>query len=823
MITLLWSLAIILGIFILAYNRASALVATIAGVVGLVLISVLSPFHWFVLTVLWILLIVFAVVFNATPFRKLYLSKSLFAYYRKIMPAMSDTEREAIDAGTVVWARELFAGAPNWEGMLKRSGATLSDEEKAFLDGPVEELCKILNDWDISHNRADLPPEIWQFLKDNKFFAMIIPKEFGGLDFSATANSAVVTKVAAVSVTTATTICVPNSLGPAELLHKYGTKEQQEYYLPRLATGEEIPCFALTGPNAGSDATSIPDIGVVCKGTFEGKEIIGIKLNFNKRYITLAPIATVIGLAFKMVDPEHLLGGKEELGITCALLPRNIKGISIGRRHYPVSTPFQNGPVYGKDVFIPLDFIIGGEKMVGRGWTMLVECLSVGRGISLPAMATGGAKLGVLAGGAYCRIRQQFGLPIGKFEGVEEVLVRCITNTYMMDATREMTLAAIDRGEKPAVLTAISKAHITELGRKVCNDIMDIHGGKGICLGPNNYLGHSYQSVPISITVEGANILTRSMIIFGQGAMRCHPFVLDEIHAALNVDKKQGLDEFDKAAFGHIGFIFSNFVRSITLALTSSRVVLTPKGVCQRYFQHFTRFSSAFAFLADMTMAVVGGDLKRKECLSARLGDILSELYIGSAVIKRFHDDGSPKEDAVLVHHTCQTILNNIQQAIDGLLSNFPNKIIAAILRVIIFPVGQHFHKPSDKLGHKIADLFLEPTVTRSRVTRGLSLATDAIHSAGRIEEALVKVIAVEPIEKRIKQAVKDGKISGYNYDLQIEAALTANIITTAEHIQLMDAHAARMDVINVDDFDPTDLERVSSKKRSSKNVNIEA
>lgn len=821
MITFLWIIAIIIGICVLAYHRASAIVATIAGAVGLLLVSVFSPFHWLSLTVLWLLFIAYAVVCNASPFRKNTLSKPLFAHYRKIMPSMSETESEAIAAGTVVWASDLFSGAPDWDVMLQRSGAVLSAEEQAFLDGPVEELCRMLNDWDITHNRADLPQEVWQFLKDNKFFAMIIPKEFGGLDFSATANSAVVAKVGGCCVTAATTICVPNSLGPAELLHKYGTKKQQDYYLPRLASGEEMPCFALTAPTAGSDATSIPDLGVVCKGMLEGKEIIGIKLNFNKRYITLAPIATVIGLAFRMVDPDHLLGEKEDIGITCALLPRNTEGISVGRRHFPLNVPFQNGPVRGKDVFVPLDFIIGGVKMAGHGWTMLVECLSVGRGISLPAMSAGAAKQGVRASGAYCRIRQQFGLPIGKFEGVEEALVRAISNTYILDSTREMTLAAIDRDEKPAVLTAMSKFNVTDLGRKVGTDLMDIHGGKGICLGPNNYMGRAYESIPISITVEGANILTRSMIIFGQGAVRCHPYIFNEMQAALNSDKQQGLADFDKAAFGHIGFIFSNFVRSLSLALTSSSIVFAPKGVTKRYCQHFTRFSSAFAFLADMTMAVVGGDLKRKEYLSGRLGDILSQLFMGSAVIKRFHDDGSPKEDEVLLHHTCQIILNNIQQAFDEILHNFPNKILAVVLRVIIFPLGRHFHKPSDKLGHKIADLFLQPSATRDRVTRGVSLSKDANHPFGRIEEALVKVIAIEPLEKRIKHALKEGKINGFNYDAHVANALATGVITHEEHAQLLDAHQARMDIINVDDFDSADLTRTVVKKSAEKNAEV--
>ncbi len=816
MLSLLWSIAIILAVIVLAYNRASALVSTIAGVVGLTLVSVLSPFSPVTLVILWLALIVYAVIFNATPWRKQYFAKPLLSFYQKILPKMSKTEKEAISAGTVQWAGELFSGAPDWHAMLKRSGAKLSAEEQEFLDGPVETLCTMLNDWDITHNRADLPPEVWQFIKENKFFAMIIPKEYGGLAFSATANSEVVAKIAAVSTTCATTICVPNSLGPAELLHKYGTQSQKDYYLPRLAVGDEIPCFALTGPNAGSDATSIPDLGVVCKGNYDDKEVLGIRLNFNKRYITLAPIATVIGLAFKMLDPNGLLGTEKELGITCALLPRDTKGISIGRRHFPLNTPFLNGPIQGKDVFIPLDFIIGGAKMAGKGWTMLVECLSVGRGISLPAIAVGGSKAGVLAGGAYCRVREQFGLPIGKFEGVQEAFVRAVSNLYIMDSARKMTIATIDRGEKPAVLTAISKAHITEMGRQVSMDIMDIHGGKGICLGPNNYLGRTYQGVPISITVEGANILTRSMIIFGQGAIRCHPYVIQEMHAVAETDANAALKVFDKAIFGHMGFIFSNFVRSLTLAFTSAQVVIAPEKSTRRYYQHLTRFSSAFALLADMAMASLGGELKRKESLSARLGDILSQLYLGSAVLKRFHDDGSPSEDLVLVKYACQNIFFNIQTAFDGVLRNLPNRALAAFLRVVIFPTGQHFAKPGDKLSHKVAKLFLEPSETRSRVTKGLSLNEEAHHPLGRIEATLKAVIAIEPLEKKIKVAVKEGNLTGHNYNEHLEAALRTGLITESEHEQILEAHEMRMALINVDDFDSSEL--ALGRKKSSKN-----
>ncbi len=589
------------------------------------------------------------------------------------------------------------------------------------------------------------------------------------------------------------------------LLH-YGTEEQRKYYLPRLARGEEIPCFALTSPEAGSDASAMTDHGIVCHGEYEGKKILGIRLTFNKRYITLAPVATVIGLAFKLYDPEHLLGTKEDIGITCALIPRHTAGLEIGRRHFPLNTPFQNGPVRGKDIFIPLDWIIGGTDQAGKGWKMLIECLAVGRAISLPSNTTGGAKLMSYAVGAYARIRRQFNMPIGKFEGVEEPLARIAAYTYIMDATRSFTVATIDAGEKPAVASAIAKYHVTELGRKVALDGMDIHGGKGICLGPNNYLGRGYEATPIAITVEGANILTRSMIIFGQGAMRCHPYIFAELEAAKMTDERAALTAFDKAITGHAGFIISNVFRSLILGLTSSMLVKAPRGNMRRYYQQATRFSSAFALLADVCMAVYGSDLKRKESISARLGDILSYLYLLSAVLKHYHDQGKHVEDLPVVKYASLYCLFEIQERFDEILKNFPSRILAWVLKVIIFPLGERFSKPRDKMNRKIAKLLMEPTETRQRLAAGIYLAPVKENLMADVQDALLKTIEAEPIEKLVRTAKKEGTLSGYTFIDLANDAKNKGIITPEEHEKLLQAGVAREKVIAVDDFDPSEL-----------------
>ncbi len=632
MTTTLTLLGVILVIGAMAYRRASLFTSTLATAAALIA----GTLYGHVPLLVWVLFAVIAVPLNLVDFRRNQLTKPLFKLYKSIMPEMSRTEKEAIEAGTTWWEADLFAGNPDWKKLHAIPVSTLSAEEQAFLDGPVEEVCRMVNDWEVTHERADLSPEVWQYLKDNKFFAMIIKKKYGGLEFSAYAQSCVLQKLCGASAVLASTVGVPNSLGPGELLQHYGTDEQKDYYLPRLAVGKEIPCFALTSPEAGSDAGSIPDFGIVCKGEWEGQEVLGMRLTWNKRYITLAPIATVLGLAFKLRDPEHLLGDEEELGITCALIPTHIKGVEIGRRHFPLNVPFQNGPTRGKDVFVPLDFIIGGPAMAGQGWRMLVECLSVGRGITLPSNSTGGVKMLALASGAYSRIRRQFKLPIGKMEGIEEPLARIGGNAYIMGAAAKLTVTGIDLGEKPSVISAIVKYHLTDRAQKCIIDAMDIHGGKAICMGPNNYLARGYQGAPIAVTVEGANILTRSMIIYGQGAIRCHPYVLPEMLAASHPDQEQALKDFDKAVFSHVGFAISNLVRSFWLGLTGARFAAAPfKDQTKGYYQQLSRLSANLAFLSDMAMGTLGGELKRKERVSARLGDVLSQLYLASSALKR--------------------------------------------------------------------------------------------------------------------------------------------------------------------------------------------
>src|ERR1700728_3531413 len=652
-----WAVLFLGLVLVLAYRRASLAASTC--LLGALLLAYwtlgAAPLWWkIIVSVPYALLL----LLNLRPLRIRLLTRPFMKKYRKLLPSMSATEREALDAGTVWWDGELFTGGPDWSKLMSAKVPVLTATEQAFLDGPCEDLCAMLDDWDITHRRADLSPEVWSFIKSQGFFGMIVPRRYGGLEFSAYAHSCVLIKIASRAGTASSTIAVPNSLGPAELLLHYGTEAQKNHFLPRLARGEEVPCFALTGPRAGSDAASIPDTGVICRGLWQGSEIVGIKLNFSKRYITLAPVATVVGLAFRLFDPEGLMGDRADLGITCALIPRDTPGVTIGRRHFPLNVPFQNGPIQGHDVFVPIDAIIGGFSMAGQGWRMLVEQLSVGRCISLPSSATGGAQAAVYASAAYARIRRQFNMPVGRFEGVEQVLARMAARTYIMDAARSVTAGAIDGGEKPSVPSAMLKYHATEIGRMIANDAMDVHGGKGICLGPKNYLGRGYQIVPVAITVEGANILTRSLIIFGQGAVRCHPWVLKEMNAARNPNREAGLLEFDRALMGHLGFAISNAARSLVMACTFARFTEVPKtGATTRYFQHVNRYSASFALATDIAMLALGGYLKKKETLSARLGDVLSAMYLASMVLKHHENQGREAADLPLVELACRRLL----------------------------------------------------------------------------------------------------------------------------------------------------------------------
>jgi acyl-CoA dehydrogenase len=805
---LFWTALFCAGALMLAYQRASLRTATLAAGVMLVAYSLWGQgsLPWQIL--LWVAFAVLALL-NIDAVRMQYVTRPFLRVYRRLLPAMSDTEREALEAGTVWWDGELFTGRPDWTKLLSAKAPQLTDEEQAFIDGPCEELCRMVDDWDITHRRADLPPQVWDFLKGKGFFAMIIPKRYGGLEFSAYAHSCVLVKLASRSATVSSTVAVPNSLGPAELLLHYGTEEQKNHYLPRLARGEDIPCFALTAPRAGSDAASIPDTGIVCRGSYEGREIIGLRLNFSKRYITLAPVATVVGLAFKLLDPERLLGGaRTDYGITCALIPRHTPGVSIGRRHFPLNVPFQNGPVSGKDVFVPLDFIIGGPKMAGQGWRMLVEQLSVGRCISLPSNATGGAKTAVYASTAYARIRKQFNQPVGKFEGVEAALTRMAGAAYIADAARSVTAGAIDGGEKPSVPSAMLKYHCTELGRQVANDAMDVHGGKGICLGPKNYLGRGYQVVPVAITVEGANILTRSLMILGQGAIRCHPYVLREMNAAKEKDKRKSLVEFDRALFGHIGYTLSNAARSFVMSLTLARFSAKPDtGATRRYYQHINKFSAQFAFATDMAMLTLGGYLKQKEHLSARLGDVVSALYMASMVLKHYENQGRPEADLPLVEWSCRTLLYKAQEQLHGFLRNFPNRWIGAAMRFVIFPRGRTYFAPSDRLGRKIVEPLMVPSESRERLADGIYKTVEPRNPVGLLQEALVLAMSAEPLEKKIRvEGVKTGRVTALDLPGQIEQALALGLVTAAEAQLLREYDHKVMEIINVDDFDTEEL-----------------
>ncbi|MBX3700985.1 MAG: acyl-CoA dehydrogenase [Dokdonella sp.] len=754
-----------------------------------------------------LLLAVVALPLNLVAFRRRRLSAPLLALFAQVTPKLSDTEQTALDAGTVGFEGELFSGKPDWRKLLAQPKPQLSVEEQAFLDGPVETLCAMTNDWEITHELADLPAAVWDFIKKERFFGMIIPKKYGGLEFSALAQSAVLQKLMGVSGSLSSTVGVPNSLGPGELLLHYGTPEQRDYYLPRLADGREIPCFALTGPYAGSDATSIPDYGIVCKGEWNGANVVGVRLTFDKRYITLAPIATLFGLAFRMHDPEHLLGDVEDIGITLALIPHDTKGLEYGRRHFPLNAAFLNGPVRGKDVFIPLSQLIGGEKMAGQGWRMLVECLSVGRGITLPSNASGGVKAGALATGAYARIRKQFGIAIGRFEGVEEALARIGGHSYAISALARASAAAVDRGEKPAVVTAIAKYHATERGREVARDVMDVHGGKGVQLGPGNYAGRAWQTSPIAITVEGANILTRSLMIFGQGAIRCHPFVLREMAALKLSDRDERLKAFDAALWGHVGFAISNAVRSLVLGLTFGKIGRVPGDTwTRRYYRKLNRYAAALALVSDTSMLVLGGKLKFKEKLSARLGDVLSNLYIASAMLKRYEDQGRPFNDRPLLAWAFHDGVYRMQEALDGVLRNFPLRPVAWFLRALVFPLGRREVPPSDRLGRRVAAILCTPGESRDRLGEWVYLTPNANNPVGRMHALLPDVIAAEPIERKFLKAAKAGELDGYDYDSQLADAQAKGVLSAAECDLLARVRTATFEFISVDDFDPDEL-----------------
>ena len=803
LISLFWFGLFFGGAIYLAFNRVGLFASTVAAGGALLAYTWLGDAGFFWLAILW-LLFGGLVALNIEDFRRETITRPALDIYRTMLPSMSDTEREALEAGSVWWDGELFSGMPEWDRLMSFPAPKLSEEEQAFLDGPCEELCRMLDEWEISHKRGDMPPDVWAFIKKHRFFAMIIPKEYGGLEFSAYANAMVITKLASRSATASSTVGVPNSLGPAELLLHYGTEEQKQRYLPGLASGDEVPCFALTSPQAGSDAAAIIDSGVVCKGKWDGKEIIGMRLNWDKRYITLAPIATVLGLAFKLRDPDHLIGDVDDYGITAALIPTHLPGVETGQRHNPLTVPFQNGPTRGKDVFVPLDYIIGGAEMAGKGWKMLVELLSVGRAITLPSSATGGGQAAAYASGAYTQIRRQFNMPVAKFDGVGEALARIAGNTYTMNAAVSVTSGAIDQGEKPAVPSAILKYHCTELGRKVGIDAMDVHGGKAIMMGPKNYLGRGYMAAPIGITVEGANILTRSLIIFGQGAIRCHPFVLRELRAAQDDDEMRGLVEFDDALFSHIGYAISNLARAFVLALTHAKMSKVPLNTpTKRYYQNINRYSAAFALVSDFAMLTLGGKLKIKELLSARLGDVLSSIYLASAVLKHFENQGRRASDLPLVEWSVRTLMYQAQEQLHSFLRNFPNRPVAFFLRAFIFPRGRTYSSPSDELARQVVDVITHTGEGRERLCEQAYTAIEPGNPIGLLQEALQLSEEMAPLEAKLKQARREGLIESDYLGHQIAEAEAAEVISSEEAANLSDYLSKVEDLLAVDEFAP--------------------
>ncbi|GAB4392907.1 MAG: acyl-CoA dehydrogenase [Gammaproteobacteria bacterium] len=800
---------IIIGIT--AYFNVSRFIWIPLFAIWLGLVTYFNLTHWLLLIVYWLVYLVLASVLLLSTLR-LPITKRCLKLFRAAMPTISKTEQDALEAGDVWIEGQLFQGRPDWHAILNQPKSELTAEEQAFLDNQVTTLCQMLDDWKIEHEDHDLPQEIWEYIKREKFWGLELPKKYGGLEFSALAHSAVITKLTYRSISAAVTVMVPNSLGPAELLMYYGTEEQKQYYLPRLADGREIPCFGLTGVQSGSDAASMTDKGIIAKQKFDGKEVLGIRLTWNKRYITLAPIATVVGLAVIVYDPDHLYSQDDCPGITLCLIPASHPGVEIGERHSPLGLAFMNGPTSGKDVFIPLDWVIGGPLMVGNGWRMLMECLSIGRALSLPAMGCATAILAYRMTSIYALLRKQFNLPIGYFEGVEEKMGMIAGITYLQQAARLMTANAVKQDIKPAIVSAIAKYHMTENGRIVMNAAMDIHAGRGIQIGPRNYLASGYLGIPISITVEGANILTRNLIIFGQGATRCHPYLHQEILLAGQADSQKNLKEFDKVLVAHVGSVISNVCRALYFGLTAGKLHWLCKTKPKIYCRQLTRMSTALAFVSEITLLVLGGSLKRKERLSARLGDVLSYLYLGVAVVKYYHDHASndlaPKEAAaeeLYVNWALQYCLWNIQNAFDDFFTNFPLKWLGKIMRFMVFPYGVAYRRPTDHLEHLLSQHMMQDSELRNRITNLCYVSSNDNDPHGRMELAFTQALKAQQAEEQLRQAHKQGIINKkMPFEQQITQAVNNNVISQACADALRALTIAREDVIQVDSFDFT-------------------
>lgn len=760
----------------------------------------ISHFAWYMLAATSILAVL---LLGFSPLRLL-LSRAIFARVRGVLPSISETEQLALNAGDPWYEREIFCGKPDFTVLHDTKKFELTAEEQSFLDNETEALCKLLNDWEITHKTRDLSVEAWDYIRQKKFFGLVIAKQYGGLGFSAAAHSQIVLKIATRSSSAAVSVMVPNSLGPGELLYHYGTTEQKNYYLPKLADGSEIPCFALTGPTAGSDATSIPDEGIVCWGEYNGQHVLGIKLkNVDKRYITLAPIATLIGLAFQLKDPDGLLKGLGKVGITCVLLPHDHTGLEVGNRLYPLRQAFMNGTVRIKETFIPIDWIIGGQKMAGEGWRMLVECLSIGRAISLPACGTANAVFSTVMASSYAAIREQFKVSIGSFEGIEEALAKMGGLSYMMNATRQFTVTAVDIGVRPSVASAISKYHLTENGRTVLNHAMDIHAGRAIIDGPNNYLVSAYTAVPVAITVEGANIMTRNLMIFGQGAMRCHPFIRAEYEALTAGNVK----DFDKAIFGHMSYFAENALKAIFHSLTNG--VFAPGYKASKfnhYYKQITRLSAAFAYVNDVALVVLGGELKRKERLSARLGDVMSYLYMACASLKYFKDNAEQETQEDFVIWVMQHCLFEAQTGLTEALDNFTLPTFGKFLKFILFPYGKPYKKPTDNLEAKLAQSLLSNSAMREEFRKLVYVPEDYADPVGRMEVTFKAHLATNEIKAKIRRAVKAKKLAKGSIASIARKATTLGIITQTELEQLEQYATYVNEVIQVDEFAPFEL-----------------
>jgi len=804
----------------------------IGGTTGFVVLAVstlvgITLDHWHFWSLLAGVLLLAAALLLIFPsqLRRERLSRPLLGWVRNLLPHLSDTESQALKSGTVDWDGELFSGTPQWQKLLDYPHGKLTNEEQTFLDGPVHTLCGMIDDWKITHELFDLPPDVWDYMRNEGFFGLVIPKEFGGKGFSAVAHSEIVMRISTRGVSAAVTVMVPNSLGPGELLVHYGTDEQKAKYLPSLANGKIIPCFALTSPMAGSDAGAIPDKGIVCRGQWQGKEVLGLKVSWNKRYITLAPVATLIGLAIKVYDPDRLLGDNEDLGITCVLMPSDLPGVHSGARHLPMNTAFMNGPTWGNDVFIPMEQIIGGQPKLGQGWIMLLECLSIGRCISLPALATGAGKLSSLAVGSYARVREQFGRTISQFEGVQEALEPIAGYTYMMDAARMLTASMLDRGVRPSVPSAVLKSRNTELMRVVVNHAMDVVAGRGVITGPRNFIAQGYEALPIGITVEGANILTRSLMVFGQGAIRCHPFIVDEIEAAGMEDQNAAVAKFDGIFYRHIAHTLGNSVKAFVLALTRGLPAPVPKyAMLQPYYRQLARFSAAFAVLTDVTLLSIGGELKARQRLSGRMADCLTNLYYGSAVIKQWHEDGYPQELRPVVEWCLQNCLHDLDTQMRLVIANFPARALRWPLRWLIVPPGSgRLPKPDDKLGTHVAKMIVNNTAARDRITRGVYLSDSTTDPLGRVLNAYRLAEQTQDMRDRLHKEIRNAKptdrhgielLMGHQWDEMADWAVNQKIIAASERPVLLEAFTALYDVIRVDAFDADALKAKAESVR---------